>query len=150
MKVYFANSYNYEILLLQCLPVATSDSQNLIKHRDKLLRKLRKSHSVVTENLYKKFRNRVVNGKRKSKIQYYDSSFQQNKANMKNLWTGIKEIINTKSKSSLQNTSQLFVGGKIYNDPQQMANIFNDFFVDVPNQVCSEIPRTKKNHHWTI
>ena len=42
---------------------------------------------------------------------------------MKYLWTGIKEIINTKSKSSLQNISQLIVGGKIYNDPQQMANI---------------------------
>ena len=64
---------------------------------------------------------------------------------MKNLWTGIKEIINTKSKSSLQNTSQLIVGGKIYNDPQQMTNIFNNFFVDVPNQVCSEIPSTKKS-----
>ena len=61
---------------------------------------------------------------------------------MKNLWTGIKEIVNTKSKSSLQNTSQLIVGGKTYNDPQQMANIFNNFFVNVPNQVCSKIPRT--------
>ena len=110
-----------------------------------MLRKLRKSHSVVTENLYKKFRNRIVNENRKSKIQYYDSYFQQNKANMKNLWTGIKEIINTKSKSSLQNISQLIVGGKTYSDPQQMANIFNNFFVDVPNQVCSEIPRTKKS-----
>ena len=64
---------------------------------------------------------------------------------MKNLWTGIKEIINTKFKSSLQNISQLIVGGKTYSDPQQMANIFNNFFVDVPNQVCSEIPRTKKS-----
>ena len=68
---------------------------------------------------------------------------------MKNLWTSIKEIIDTKSKSSLQNISQLIVCGKIYSDPQQIANIFNNFFVDVPDQVCSEIPRTK-NHHWTI
>ena len=64
---------------------------------------------------------------------------------MKNLWTGIKEIINTKSKSSLQNTFQLIVGGKNYNDPQQMANIFNNFFVDLPDQVCSKIPRTRKS-----
>ena len=132
-------------LKLRSKPSVTPYIQNLVKHRDKLLRKLRKSHSVVTENLYKKFRNRVVNENRKSKIQYYDSYFQQNKANMKNLWTGIKEIINTKSRSSLQNTSQLIAGGKIYNDPQQMANIFNNFFVDVPNKVCSEIPRTKKS-----
>ena len=136
---------NKKQLKLRSKPWVTPYIQNLIKHRDKLLRKLQKSHSAVTENLYKKFRNRVVNENRKSKIQYYDSYFQQNKANMKNLWTGIKEIINTKSKSSLQNISQLIVGGKICKDPQQMANIFNNFFVDVPNQVCSEIPRTKKS-----
>ena len=131
-------------LKLRSKPWVTLYIQNLIKHRDKLLRKLRKSHSIVTENVYKKFRKRVVSENRKSKIQYYDTYFQQNKANMKNLWTGIKEIINAKSKSSLKNTSQLIVGGKTYDDPQQMANIFNNFFVDVPNQVCSKIPRTKK------
>ena len=109
---------NRKQLKLRSRPWVTPYIQNLIKHRDKLLRKLRKSHTVVTENLYKKFRNRVVNENRKSKIQYYDSYFQQNKANMKNLCTGIKEIINTKSKSSLQNISQLIVGGKICNDPQ--------------------------------
>ena len=63
------------------------------------------------------------------RVKYYDSYFQQNKVNMKNLWTGIKEIINTKSKSSLQNTYQLTVGGKTCNDPQQMANIFNSFLL---------------------
>ena len=42
---------------------------------------------------------------------------------MKNLWKGIKTFINTKSKSSLQNISQLVVNGKIHQDPQQMANV---------------------------
>ena len=46
---------------------------------------------------------------------------------MKHLWTGIKEITNTKSKCSLENTSQLIVGGKTYNDPQQIADISNKF-----------------------
>ena len=117
----------------------------MIKQRDRLLRKLRKSHSRDTKELYKKFRNRVVSENRKGKIKYFDNYFSTNKANMKNLWTGIKTIINTKSKSSLQNISQLVVNGKIHQDPQQMANVFNDFFVNISNQVCSEIPRTKKS-----
>ena len=98
------------------------------------------------EELYKKFRNRVVSENRKSKIKYFDNYFSTNKANMKNLWTGIKTIIDTKSKSSLQNISQLVVNGKIHQDPQQMADVFNDFFVNVSSQVCSEIPRTKSHH----
>ena len=117
----------------------------MIKHREKLLRKLRKSHSAATEELYNKFRNRVVAENRKSKIQYYENYFQKDMANMKNLWTGIKAIINTKSKSSLQNISQLVVDDKTHTDPQDIGNIFKKFFVNVSSQVCSEIPRTKKS-----
>ena len=65
---------------------------------------------------------------------------------MKNLWTGIKAIINTKSRSSLQNISQLVVNDKTHTEPQDIANIFNKFFVNVSSQVCSEIPRTKSHH----
>ena len=111
----------------------------------KLLRKLKKSHSKNTEELYKKFRNRVVSENRMSKINYFDTYFQANKSNMKNLWTGIKSIINTKSKNSLQSISQLTANGKTIQEPQKMANLFNNFFVSVSAQVCSEIPRTKKS-----
>ena len=133
-------------LKLRPKPWINTHIQKLIKQRDRLLTKLRKSHSRDTEELYKKFRNRVVSENRKSKIKYFDNYFSINKADMKYLWTGIKTIINTKSKSSLQNISQLVVSGKIHQDPQQMANVSNDFFVNVSNQVCSEIPRTKSHH----
>ena len=132
---------NKKQLKLRLKPWVNSHIQKLIKHREKLLRKLRKSHSAATEELYKKFRNRVVAKNRKSKIQYYKNYFQKNTAKIKNLWTSIKEIINTKSKSSLQNISQLVVDDKTHTDPQDIANIFNKFFVS--SQICSEIPRTK-------
>ena len=63
---------------------------------------------------------------------------------MKNLWTGIKSVINTKSKNFLQSISQLTANGEIIQDPQKVANVFNNFFVSVSTQVCSEIQRTKK------
>ena len=64
---------------------------------------------------------------------------------MKNLWTGIKAIINTKENNSLQSISQLTANGETIQDPQKMANLFNSFFVSVSTQVCSEIPRTKRS-----
>ena len=136
---------NKKQLKLRSKPWVTPHIQKLIKHRDRLLRKLKKSHSKNTEELYKKFRNRVVSENRKSKINYFDTYFQANKSNMKNLWTGIKSIINTKSKNSFQSISQLTHNGEIIQDPQKMANVFNNFFVSVSSQVCSEIPRTKKS-----
>ena len=64
---------------------------------------------------------------------------------MKSLWAGINSIINSKVRKSVQNISQLAVNSKTYSDPQKMASIFNNFFVNVSNQVYSEIPRTKKS-----
>ena len=64
---------------------------------------------------------------------------------MKSLWAGVNSIINSKSRKSVQNISQLVVNGKTYSDPQKMVSIFNNFFVNVSIQVCSEIPRTKKS-----
>ena len=136
---------NKKQLKLKTKPWVNPYIQKRIKYRDKLLRKLRKSHSKKTEELYKKFRNRVVIDNRKSKIDYPNTYFQSNQSNMKNLWSGIKSIINTKSQNTIQNISQLIVNGESIHDPQKMANGFNNYFTNVSHQVCSEIPRTKKS-----
>ena len=64
---------------------------------------------------------------------------------MKSLWAGINSIINPKYRKSVQSIYQLAVNDKTYSDPQKMASIFNNFFVNVSNQVCSEIPGMKKS-----
>ena len=51
---------NQKQLKLRAKPWVNPHIQKLIKYRDKLLCKLRKSHSKSTKELYKKFRNRVV------------------------------------------------------------------------------------------
>ena len=58
--------------------------QKMMQYRDRLLRKFHCTHSKETEALYKKFRNRVSNNIRKSKIKYFHELFTQNKGNMKN------------------------------------------------------------------
>ena len=82
---------NHKQLKLRSKPWVNLHIQKLIKHRDRLLHKLRKSHSKATEELYKKFRNRVVSENRKSKIKYYESYFQSNKSNIKSLWKRYQE-----------------------------------------------------------
>ena len=51
--------------------------QKLIKQRDRHLRKLRKSHSRDTEELYKKFRNRVVSEIERVRLSILTIIFQQ-------------------------------------------------------------------------
>ena len=102
--------------------------QRLINYRDKLLRKLKRKYSFNNEYLYKKFRNRVVNGLKTSRISYYNQYFAEHKNNMKKLWSGIRSIINVKN-NRLNNISQIVQNGKVIKNPQDIA--FNQYFVNI-------------------
>ena len=61
------------------------------------------------------------------------------------LWSGIKSIVNMKTKSQLSQISHLPDNGKRIDDPVKMANIFNHYFVIVGSNIDKSIPRTKKS-----
>ena len=108
----------------------TPKIQKVIKYRDKLLWKLNRKFTEAGEYLYKKFRNRVVNELKSSRISYYNSYFTEHKSNMKMLWNGIKSIINIKGKK-ICNISQLVQNGEAVKDPCKIAKIFDNYFVNI-------------------
>ena len=59
------------------------------------------------------------------------------------LWSGIRSIINIKQNDSPR-FSQLIVDGKKVNDSKSISNTLNQYFVNVPQQVTKDIPRTRK------
>ena len=63
---------------------------------------------------------------------------------MKMLWSGIRSIINIKGKKFC-NISQIVNNGEIAQNPKEIAQISNNYFVNISGKVDSEIPRTKKN-----
>ena len=135
---------NKRDLKLHEKPWITSKIQKLIKHREKLLRKLNHKFTYDTKYLYKKFKKRVVSEIIFSKIDYYNHYFVEHQSNMMRLWTGIKSIINIKSKQ-FYNISWLVQNGEIFQNSKEIANIFNNYFVNIAGKIDSEIPRTKKS-----
>ena len=135
---------NKKDLKLHEKPWINPKIQRLMKYRDKLLRKLNRKFTENGEYLYKKVRNRVASELRSSKIKYYNFYFTEHKSNMKMLWSGIRSIINIKNKKMF-NISQLVQNGKVVQDPKQIAQIFNNFFINVAAQTDSDIPRTRKS-----
>ena len=67
---------------------------------------------------------------------------------MKRIWSGIRKIVNTRQSSS-RFISQISVDGKNLKDPKQIADAFNNFFVNAANTVNKDIPLTYKspNHY---
>ena len=107
--------------------------------RDRYLGKFNRSGSRDMEYLYKKFRNKVVSEIRENKIEYYNRYFTFDNSNMKKMWSGIWSIINMNKKAG-SSISHLTHNGKEIGDPMKMANIFNNYFVNVAKKIDEKIP----------
>ena len=121
-------------------PWISSELIKMIKIKNKLFyRKKRQPNNVDIKRLYNIFRNRVNRELNKSKKDYYSKFFEDNKTNSKKIWEGIRSIINLKnSKHNIIN--QLNVNEKLIDDPNQIAESLNDFFVNVGPKTESSIP----------
>ena len=93
---------------------------------------------------YKIYRDKIDHLIRRSKRNYYHKYFDKFRLNSKKTWTGIKEIINnTKNVSSRIN---LKINGKMVTDQRRLANRFNDFFINVSQNLGDRLGRTRTEH----
>ena len=101
-------------------------------------RKKRQPENKHVDLIHSQARNRVNRLLKKSKKDHYDSYFEEHNTNIKKTWEGIRKIVNVK-KSTKFSISHLSINGKIVDDSLDIANSFNDFFVNVG-------PETEKNY----
>ena len=66
------------------------------------------------------------------------------------LWSGIRSIANVKTKSQLSQISHLLESGKQVDEPVKMANMSNNYFVNVGAKIDKSIPRARKSPQWTV
>ena len=74
-------------------PCISTKIKNLMKHRDRLKRKLNRKYRLDNEYLYERFRNQVVSELRASGISYCNKYFTEHKSNTQMLWSGFQSII---------------------------------------------------------
>ena len=106
---------------------------------------MKRNSTPSNKYLYKKFRNRVVAEQCKSKIDYFQKYFETNKTNMKIRWLGIRSIVNVKTKSQLSQISHLLENGKQVDDPVKLANMLDNYFMNIGGNIDKSIPMTRKS-----
>ena len=126
-------------------PWINNKIQKMMRIRDRILLKLKKKTTNDNLTLYKKFRNRVSNEIKKSKENYFHNFSSTNTQNMKKLWSGIKAIISHKSSTSSTINKIKDMEGNVTSEPSKISNIFNDFFVNVADEITKSIPKTPKS-----
>ena len=121
--------------------------KKMMRIRDQVFRRLQNNNNDPSlRDLYKKLRNRVTNSLKSGKSSYYYNYFQKNSNNKKELWSGIKSIIDIRKSNNINIINKLKDStGNITSDHAVIANIFNEFFVNVSNNITKNIPRTFKS-----
>ena len=114
------------------------------KFRDKLCKELRgcKIGTYNYDEAQKKFREykRILKRSiRLAKRNYYSNIFDQCKNDMKKTWQHINTILN-RGKSKSKVPENFVIDGNNITNPKEIANAFNDFFVNIGSNLASEMP----------
>ena len=122
---------------------------DLIKERDKLFKELSKENDEILKNVikgkYKELRNRVTSMKRDSKKKYFANFFEKNKKKTTEVWKGIKSLVNIKS-ANRSSYKLLDANNNLISNQKQMANIFNNYFVNIGSNIAKKIPNAKSGN----
>ena len=133
LKKVFVNRKKY--------PVNAFFSSGLLKSRDTKIRLYNiflKNRSPVNELNYKKYRNCFNKTVRAAKKLYFNDKIDKN-SDPKSSWRFLKEAsgMNSVNKSQIHNIS---LNGVSFTDDESIANIFNDFFASVTDDIVNAIP----------
>ena len=124
-------------------PWITPEISKMINIRNKFFkRKKRQPNNEDVKKVYNLFRNRTIRELKKSKKKYYSDYFEEHNNNIKKTWSGIRDIVNIKN-STTHKISQINVNGVVIDNPKEISNNFNDFFVQVGPNTEANIPLTQ-------
>lgn len=113
--------------------------KQLIKDRQKLFNISKVSKSKVDWNNFKEKRNLIVKEIREAKISYYGEKIDKSKRDSKKMWKIMKEVLNKSNGDELPD--QLRLNDVIIKGDEEIANKFNDYFIDSIKEIVSNIQR---------
>ena len=120
-----------------------------IKERDKLMHKICKLKDPVNReesfNHYKILRNSITKLKRESKKDYYKNYFERFKSKSSSIWKGIRSIVNI-NQSQRKDIKIINENGNNVSDPTKIANLFNNFFINIGSDIDDKIPKSKNTY----
>ena len=108
-----------------------------ISKKNKINRKCNTTKNPIKKEelhqLYKTYKNSITKLAGLSKANYHCKYFEDNKKKLTKVWQRIKEIININKKTS-QKIQNINSDGKLITDHKNIANTFNNFYIDIPKQ----------------
>ena len=126
-------------------PWMTSDLLTMIRERDKLKVKAKKSKLTSDWENYKKSRNNVTTCIRQAKCKFITKKIETADNCTKEIWQSLRYIVPGKKTDS--QIASISVGDEIV-DGQNLANLFNDFFVNIGQNLEKENPNVTETEEY--
>ena len=122
------------------------DLKKIIKHKNFLFSIAKHSRQQVDKDIYlnyKKIADKQIENQRKD---YYKNLLDARKNSIKSIWKTLNNICSyKKNKNNSQINYLTTASGKIY-DKSEIANNFNDFFVNVGKKLASNCNPNQENY----
>lgn len=125
-------------------PWLTSGIIKSIKKKQKMYHSHLLSKNPHKINEYKKYANILTFIKQKSKKDYYHSQFTKYKNNLKTTWKIIGNLIKRKNKNQMSPT-RIIQGGRTFTNQNEIAEMFNNYFVNVGPNLAKKFPDITQN-----
>ena len=129
----------------------TNGILNSTTRKNKLYNRYSKTKDVESKpqmfEEYKSLRNTINELLRKSKTSYYKSFFTEHNNNIKKVWEGIKEIVVSIKSKNINNPTSIQVNNSIITDPIVICNNFNDYFVNLADNILNNRKYNGKKHY---
>ena len=114
----------------------TSTLLNSIKRKNNLYKQYLNNKSDITLGKYKKYKNKLTSILRLAEKNYFSNKLLEAKNNLSQTWQIINNITNrTTSKKSVD---QILDDGSIIDDPQTIAEKFNNFFLNIGSNLAKK------------
>ena len=110
----------------------------MIKAKDNQIKK--RIHEI-----YKTYRNKIVDLLRVSRKCHYQKYFKENKKSSRAIWQGIHIVYSKKSKKN-NSPSSFLIDGKTITNSKDMVENFNNFFTSIGTKLQSNIPPTRRHY----
>ena len=124
-------------------PWLTVGLRESIKIKNKLYIGTKRGQNKEEKHIfYKQYRNKLNHLLRSAERKYYQDILKEHRSNIKRCWQIIKLIINKNKNISVN--KRFKHNGKIVEDGKEIADRFNDFFVNIGSTLAKAIPQVSK------
>ena len=112
------------------------------KEVKKLSEARKQYHALLVEGLvtnaeYAQYRNKVTSLIRKCKVAYYERCFARVAGDIRASWKMIKKVCFGTGNKKI---SEIVHNDSTFNNPSDIADIFNNFFVNIANNLANDLP----------